>query len=179
MVKRTPFSSTPASASSRAREGKRAPASSPAAAKKEVRVLVLHGPNLNLLGTREPEVYGRSTLGDVNGFLTDIAKSRGVKVECRQSNYEGEIIDWIHQARGEFSGIVINPGGLTHTSVALRDAISGVALPTIEVHLSNIHARESFRHTSLTAAVCVGTLAGFGVNSYRLGLTALLDYLHV
>src|SRR5688572_11330387 len=132
MVRRT-APSAPASRGTR-----KSATPSPAPAKKDVRVLVLHGPNLNLLGTREPEVYGQSTLGDVNGLLVDLARGRGVSVECRQSNYEGELIGWIHEARGSFAGIVINPGGLTHTSVALRDAIAGVALPTIEVHLSNI-----------------------------------------
>jgi len=140
-------------------------------------VLVLHGANLNLLGTREPEVYGKTTLADIDGMLREQAAARGAKLEARQSNHEGTLIDWLHEARGKFAGVLINPGGLTHTSVALRDAISAVVLPTVEVHLSNVHAREEFRKVSMTAPVCIGSIAGFGANSYVLGLTALLDYL--
>ena len=136
-------------------------------------VLVLHGPNLNLLGLREPEVYGQQTLADVDQQLTQLALELDVNVTCRQSNHEGLLIDWIHEARTQFDAVLINPGGYTHTSVALRDAIAGIDRPCVEVHLSNVHRREPFRHTSLTAAVCVGTIAGFGVDSYLLGLRAL------
>lgn len=142
------------------------------------RVLVLNGPNLNLLGTREPDVYGATTLDDIAQELEALARQLGATVECRQSNQEGQLIDWLHDARDSFDGVVINPGGLTHTSVSLRDGISAAALPTIEVHISNTPARESFRHQSVTAAVCIGSVIGFGKNSYLLGLRALIDYLN-
>ena len=142
------------------------------------RVLVLNGPNLNLLGTREPDVYGATTLDDIAQELEGLARQLGATVECRQSNQEGQLIDWLHDARDSFDGVVINPGGLTHTSVSLRDGISAAALPTVEVHISNTPARESFRHQSVTAAVCIGSVIGFGKNSYLLGLRALIDYLN-
>ncbi len=136
-------------------------------------ILVLHGPNLNLLGQREPAVYGSKTLADVDAALEQLADALGVEVACRQSNQEGELIDWLHEARERFDGVVINPGGYTHTSVALRDAIAAIEKPCIEVHLSNVHAREAFRHTSLTAGACVGVVMGLGVDSYLLGLRGL------
>jgi 3-dehydroquinate dehydratase-2 len=142
------------------------------------RVLVLNGPNLNLLGTREPDVYGSTTLDEIELALKDLAKDVGATVECRQSNQEGQLIDWLHDARGSFDGVVINPGGLTHTSVSLRDGIAATGLPTVEVHVSNTQARESFRRESVTAAVCIGSIIGFVKNSYALGLRALIDYLN-
>jgi 3-dehydroquinate dehydratase-2 len=136
-------------------------------------VLILHGPNLNLLGLREPEVYGKHTLADVDAQLETLADELGIQIACRQSNHEGELIDWLHEARERFDGVLINPGGLTHTSVALRDAIAAIDTPSVEVHLSNVHRREEFRHKSLVAPVCVGSVTGFGVQSYLLGLRAL------
>ena len=143
------------------------------------RVLVIHGPNLNLLGTRDPAVYGTTTLAEIDAELKSRARARGADVETVQSNLEGELVDLIQSARGRFDAIVINPGGYTHTSVAIRDAIEAVALPTIEVHLSNLHAREPFRHTSITAARCVGQISGFGAQSYYLGLDAALAVVEV
>ncbi len=141
------------------------------------RILVVHGPNLNLLGQREPEIYGRATLADINVLLQSAADRLGVQLRIQQSNHEGVLVDTIHQAIVDCQGILINGGAYTHTSVALRDAIAGVGLPTVEVHLSNLYKRESFRHYSYLAPVCVGQISGFGANSYGLGLQALIHHL--
>ena len=141
------------------------------------RVLVLHGPNLNLLGSREPDVYGRVTLDEIGRRLYELAEQRRAELRIAQSNHEGALIDAIHDARTWAHGILINPGAYTHTSVALRDAISAVALPCVEVHLSNVHRREPFRHRSFITPVALGVIAGFGWRSYTLGLMALLDAL--
>jgi 3-dehydroquinate dehydratase-2 len=151
---------------------------SPAAKRRSgaIRVQVLHGPNLNLLGTRDPATYGRTTLAEIDAELVRRGRARGAEVRCAQSNLEGELVDRIQQAKGWAHAIVINPGGYTHTSVAIRDAIDAVALPTVEVHLSNLHAREPFRQTSITAAKCIGQICGFGAQSYFLGLDAALAH---
>jgi 3-dehydroquinate dehydratase-2 len=138
-------------------------------------ILFLNGPNLNLLGQREPDVYGHATLADIEAKVRERAKALGVKVDFRQSNLEGELVDWIQQAKGKFDVIVLNAAAYTHTSIALRDAIAAVGVPTIEIHLSNIHAREEFRHKSLIAPVCWGQISGFGQKSYLLALEASVD----
>jgi 3-dehydroquinate dehydratase-2 len=137
-----------------------------------MKILFLNGPNLNLLGQREPDIYGRTTLADIEAKVRERAAKLNVEVEFRQSNIEGELVNWIQAAKGKFQVIVLNAAAYTHTSVALRDAISAVGVPTIEIHLSNVHAREEFRHTSLIAPVCRGQIAGFGANSYILALEA-------
>ncbi len=138
-------------------------------------ILFLNGPNLNLLGQREPDIYGRTTLKDIEMAAANAAAELGVKAEFRQSNVEGDLVTWIQKAKGAFDAIVLNAGAYTHTSIAIRDAISATAVPTIEVHVSNIHAREEFRHKSVIAAVCVGQISGFGQNSYILGLRAAVN----
>lgn len=139
-----------------------------------MKILFLNGPNLNLLGTREPEVYGSMTLADIEAEVRQRAKELKVEVDFRQSNIEGELVNWIQKAKRKFQAIVINAAAYTHTSVALRDAISAVGVPTVEIHLSNVHAREEFRHKSLIAPVCRGVICGFGSKSYILGLESLV-----
>ena len=142
--------------------------------KRKWRILVLNGPNLQLLGTREPETYGTHTLADLEAGVLETAADLGVTAVCRQSNHEGVLLDWIGETRGEFDGLIINPGAYTHTSIALRDAIAGVGIPAVEVHLSNIDAREPFRHLSHVAPVCVGRMSGFGIATYEWALRALV-----
>jgi 3-dehydroquinate dehydratase-2 len=140
-----------------------------------MKILLLHGPNLNLLGTREPEIYGSMTLDDINQKMIALGSELNADIKCTQSNHEGALIDALQDARAWASGVVFNPGGYTHTSVALRDAISAIVIPVIEVHLSNVYAREEFRHISLVSAVCKGKVTGFGWHSYELGLRGLVD----
>lgn len=141
-----------------------------------MKFLVLHGPNLNLLGKREPGIYGSQTLADIDASLEELAAELGCGLSCFQSNSEGELIDAIQAATQEFLGILINPAAYTHTSIAIRDALSAVGLPCVEVHLSNIHRRETFRHSSMIAPVAIGQICGFGGDSYLLGLRALFNY---
>ncbi len=139
---------------------------------KKRKILILHGPNLNILGKRQPEIYGRLSLDQINRKIAALARDLGVEVEMRQSNSEGELVDWIQQAPKEFAALVINAAAYTHSSVALRDALTAAGIPAVEVHLSNIYKREEFRKRSLIAEAVVGQIAGFGVNSYLLGLRA-------
>jgi len=139
------------------------------------KILVLNGPNLNLLGKRQPEIYGTLTLPQIEQSIRALAKELGIEIEVRQSNSEGELVTWIQEAANKFGAIVINPAAYTHTSLAMRDAVSAVGIPTVEIHISNIHKREPFRHHSFIAEVAVGQIAGFGVDSYLLGLRAAAD----
>ena len=141
----------------------------------ELRILVVHGPNLNLLGKREPEIYGTQTLAEIDADLAIAAKSMGAEISCFQSNHEGELIDRIQEAMSRESGILINPGGFTHSSVALRDALAATRLPVVEVHLSNVYAREAFRHLSFVSPIALGVISGLGARGYRFGLEALVE----
>jgi 3-dehydroquinate dehydratase-2 len=143
-----------------------------------MKILILHGPNLNLLGTREPEIYGSMSLDDINAKLSALGKELGAELKCIQSNHEGTLIDALQDARTWADGVVFNPGGYTHTSIALRDAISAIQIPVIEAHLSNVYAREEFRHVSMISAVCKGKVVGFGWRSYELGLRGLVDIIN-
>jgi len=142
-----------------------------------MKILVLNGPNLNLLGTRDPAIYGRESLEDLQKTLEDLAEELGVEIDFRQSNLEGELVEWLQKSVGECEGIVFNPAAYSHTSVAIRDALAAIPTPCIEVHLSNVEAREDFRQVAMTAAECVGRISGLGFESYRLGLRAIIDYL--
>ena len=142
-----------------------------------MKILIIHGPNLNMLGKREPDIYGATTLEEINAALTNKAKGLGAEVTFFQSNSEGEIVSNIQDAMSKFDGVVINPGAYTHTSVAIRDAILSSGLPVVEVHISNIHKREDFRQKSFVSGVALGVISGFGVNSYMLGLSGVVDYL--
>jgi 3-dehydroquinate dehydratase II len=140
-----------------------------------MKLLFLNGPNLNLLGQREPGVYGRTSLKEIETMVRDRGSKSGAEIEFRQSNHEGELVTWIQETKGRFDAIILNAAAYTHTSVALRDAIAAAGVPTIEIHLSNVHSREEFRHQSLIAAVCIGQISGFGANSYVLALEAALN----
>ncbi|HMB21230.1 MAG TPA: type II 3-dehydroquinate dehydratase [Anaerolineales bacterium] len=142
-----------------------------------MKILVLHGPNLNMLGTREPEIYGSMTLSDINTALMELGREFGADLKCFQSNHEGALIDALQEAKAWANGVLFNPGGYTHTSVALRDTISAIGIPVIEVHLSNVYAREEFRHHSMISAVCRGKIVGLGWRSYTLALRALAEIL--
>lgn len=139
------------------------------------RIHIIHGPNLNLLGSREPEIYGMITLEEINSKLVQVGKEMKIEVQCHQSNSEGGLIDLLHRAGKNADGVIINPGGYTHTSVALRDAVSAIGIPVVEVHLSNVYAREEFRHRSLLSPVCIGKIIGFGWRSYLLAMHALVE----
>ncbi len=143
-----------------------------------IRILVLHGPNLNMLGVREQEHYGTESLQDINDRLAALAKAEGATLEARQSNHEGELVSWIQEARDRFDAIVMNPAAYTHTSIAIRDAVVSVGVPTVEVHMSNIHQREAFRRRSYLAGVAIGQISGFGAVSYQLGIRAALEHLN-
>lgn len=140
-----------------------------------MKVLILHGPNLNLTGTREPDIYGSTPLDEINDRLVEFGQQAGVEVVCKQSNHEGALIEALHEARSWADGVIFNPGGYTHTSIALRDAVTAIGIPVVEVHMSNVYAREEFRHTSYISAVCKGKIVGFGWKSYLLGLQVIIE----